>query len=330
MISKIQNLLLTAHRSLLPAHKIASSERPSGYDFWADLSSLKADITFGQLLEISPTARKTLKEGMPVNKRTRKVKTRVMARVQMQGGGREVNAIEIEIMVVDKVVPNVLVDGGSGLNILPKHTMKRLGLSLTGASPFIINMANQIPVVPLRMIKDCRISTGGEKNVVTFHVIKMHCNNDTFSILLGRPWLRISDAIVDWGRVKSSITYGPNDNRVQVYIGSLDGWVRKEIASSSEDEGDDKDDDKNKEALVGVVHSGGHGRIMDSESGGLDPSFYHYGDNGEYAQWLRDYPESEFDVMVTSHHAGLSDDILSSRSEEYSLLEPCDVLTEEE
>ena len=61
-------------------------------------------------------------------------------------------------MVVDKVVPNVLVDEGSGLNILPEHTMKRLGLSLTGPSPFIVNMANQSLSVPLGMIKDCRIS----------------------------------------------------------------------------------------------------------------------------------------------------------------------------
>ena len=52
-----------------------------GYDLWADLSSLKADITFGQLLEISPAARKTLKEGMPVTRRTKKPKTRVSARV---------------------------------------------------------------------------------------------------------------------------------------------------------------------------------------------------------------------------------------------------------
>ena len=38
-------------------------------------------------------------------------------------------------MVVDKVVPNALVDDGSGLNILPEHTMRKLGLSLTGPSP---------------------------------------------------------------------------------------------------------------------------------------------------------------------------------------------------
>ena len=82
-------------------------------------------------------------------------------------------------------------------------------------------MANQTSSVPLGMVKDCRISTGREEYIVTFHVIKMHCNNDTFPILLGRPWLRMADAIVDWGGV-TPIT-GPKDNRVRVSIGSLGG-----------------------------------------------------------------------------------------------------------
>ena len=174
-------------------------EKTSGYDLWADLSSLKADITFGQLLEISPAAKKTLKDGMLVTRRTRK--TRVSTRVQIHEERRDVKPIEIEVMIVDKVIPNVLVDGGSGLNILPDDTMKRLGLSLTGPSPFIINMANQSLAVPLGMIKDCRISTGGEEYVVTFHVIKMNSSKDTFPLLLGRPWLRMSNAIVDWGGI---------------------------------------------------------------------------------------------------------------------------------
>ena len=59
--------------------------------------------------------------------------------------------------------------------------------------------------------------------MVIFHVIKMYSKNDTFPILLGRAWLRISDAIVDWGGAKPSITYKPKDNRVKVSIGSLGG-----------------------------------------------------------------------------------------------------------
>jgi hypothetical protein len=35
--------------------------------------------------------------------------------------------------------------------------------------------------------------------------------------------------------------------------------------------------------------------------------------------------QSEYDVMVTSHHPCLSDEMLSLRSEAQSLLEPCEV-----
>ena len=56
----------------------ARAEKREGYDLWADLSSFKADIMFGQLLEMSPIARKTLKEGMSVTRRTRKASTRVV------------------------------------------------------------------------------------------------------------------------------------------------------------------------------------------------------------------------------------------------------------
>ena len=123
----------------------AKVEKSNGYDLWADLSSVKADITLGQLLDISPVAGKTLKDGMPVNKRTKKVKTRVAARITRRPS---CEGIEIEVVIVDKVVPNVLVDGGSSLKILPEHTIKRLGLDLIGPSPLVINMANQSSTTP--------------------------------------------------------------------------------------------------------------------------------------------------------------------------------------
>ena len=61
------------------------------------------------------------------------------------------------------------------------------------------------------------------------------------------------DAIVNWGGAKPSITYDPKDNRVKVSIGSLGGWVRKDIVTSSDEEEGDKEEDKKSETLVGVV-----------------------------------------------------------------------------
>ena len=38
--------------------------------------------------------------------------------------------------------------------------------------------------------------------------------------------------------------------------------------------------------------------------------------NREYAQWLRDYPKSENDIMMMFHHACLSDERLSLKGKE--------------
>lgn len=64
---------------------------------------------------------------MPVTRRIRKPKTRVAARLQLQNRHREVKAVEIEVVVVNKVVPNVLVDGGSGHQfIVPRAQQKAM------------------------------------------------------------------------------------------------------------------------------------------------------------------------------------------------------------
>ncbi len=49
---------------------------------------------------------------------------RVAAKVQLQEQGHDVKALEIEAIIMDKVVPNVLVDRGSGFNILLEQIMK--------------------------------------------------------------------------------------------------------------------------------------------------------------------------------------------------------------
>lgn len=96
------------------------------YDLYANLGLLEADITFGQLVEISLVPRKTLGEGMLEVRSSRRVNARVAVRAQYPGGSYNVKAIEIEDTIMDKVVPNVLVG-----NILPAQTMEKLGLSLT-------------------------------------------------------------------------------------------------------------------------------------------------------------------------------------------------------
>ena len=275
-------------------------EKGKSYDLWSDLSVLKANIIFGQLLEISPMARKTLKDGMPVARRKRKVKARIAARAHGQGGPRDVRPVEIEATVVDKVVPHVLVDGGSALNILPSQTMEKLGLSLTGPSPHVIRMANQTSSVPLGQIKDCRINTGGEEYIVTFHVIRMHSTKNAYPMLLGRPWLRMANAVVEWEGPQPSITYGPKDNRARVPIESASSLrariEQNEDGDTKEEEGEDAE-----WRLVGHAQPSKESVPMTGlELHDLGPNLYHWSDNGEYGQWLKEHPDSSSDVMTIS------------------------------
>ena len=105
-------------------------------------------------------------------------------------------------------------------------------------------------------------------------MIKMHDNNDAFPILLGRPWLRMANAVVDWGGQKPSITYGPEDNRVKVSITSLSGWIREEIDPILDEEENGESDRKHDDTLGGVVQLNKEKVKMYSSSYFLGPSFY--------------------------------------------------------
>ena len=58
--------------------------------------------------------------------------------------------------------------------------------------------------------------------------------------------------------------------------------------------------------------------------------FYLKEDEREFHHWLRQYPESVFDIMTICHYPRLRDEMDTARLEAYSLLEPCEVLTKEE
>lgn len=55
----------------------------------------------------------------------------------------EVKAIEIEVSMVEKIIFNTILDGGSDLNIISFQIMKKLGMNITSPSSFVIKMTNQ-------------------------------------------------------------------------------------------------------------------------------------------------------------------------------------------
>ena len=274
------------HRTLSPKTRT--------YDLWRDLHKMKVDITLAQLLEVSPLMRKNFKDGLPVAKRKRKVKSKLVARAEAGVKPFDVQAAEIEVEIVDKVIPNVLIDGGSGLNIMPFHTMEKLGLSLTGPSPFVLNMADQSPAKPVGQIKDCRMITGGVEYLVTFHVIKMFASKEAFPLLLGRPWLRMSNATVYWGGEKPTISYGPPTNSTKVRIKPVKtSEESRKMPSGSDLEFLFKEEVGSMRSEALVNHNNLEGSLKPLSC--LGPNLYNWQDSGDYAEWLEQHPNSSSD-----------------------------------
>ena len=81
--------------------------------------------------------------------------------------------------------------------------------------PFNIRMADNRTVVPKGLIKHAKVKVGGMDYLVNLVVITMQTpTQDSYQVLLGRPWLRDAKVKHDWNRDKISLKKG----KKKVYI----------------------------------------------------------------------------------------------------------------
>ncbi len=101
----------------------------------------------------------------------------------------DVGPIELEVGIMDKIIPNALMDGGSGLNIMPLSILEKLGLKIIGPSPYVVNLADQSGHIPIGQIANCKVCIGDKEYNLTFNVIRLQKEINVYSLLLGRTWL---------------------------------------------------------------------------------------------------------------------------------------------
>ncbi|KAH9548555.1 hypothetical protein CY35_11G093300, partial [Sphagnum magellanicum] len=110
----------------------------------------------------------------------------------------DVGPIKLEVGIMDKIIRNALVDGGSGLNIMLLSTMEKLSLKITGPSPYVVNMADQNGHIPIGQIAYCKVCIGDKEYNLTFHVIRLQTEINAYSLLLGQTWLQLAEATTNW------------------------------------------------------------------------------------------------------------------------------------
>ena len=80
-----------------------------------------------------------------------------------------------------KHVHNVVINGGSGVNIMAEHTSRNLGITGMKEAPFRVRMADQRVVQPLGLVENIQVKEGGAKFLVNFLVLDV---GNAYSMLL--------------------------------------------------------------------------------------------------------------------------------------------------
>jgi hypothetical protein len=92
----------------------------------------------------------------------------------------------------------VLIDGGSGVNINTKNLRVQLSLLRPNPTPCNLCMAYQIIAKPLGFIRDLKIFVHGIPYTIIFSIINSSVLDSSYSMLLGRPWLKYEKYPMIW------------------------------------------------------------------------------------------------------------------------------------
>ena len=104
----------------------------------------------------------------------------------------------ISICIGKNIVNDVLLDSGSGVNVITEEERRKLELRKPFLAPFNLKMANGTIAKPTGLLQDVKIHIHGIPYIVTLTVIDCQTIKSDYSILLGRPWLRNAKVIHDW------------------------------------------------------------------------------------------------------------------------------------
>jgi hypothetical protein len=96
----------------------------------------------------------------------------------------------IQVLIGKNTIDDVLLDGGFGINIVTKQLRLRLGLPKPKPTPYNLRMVDQITTKPVGLIKVMKIYVHGIPYITTFTILHNNVVDSSYSMLLGRPWLK--------------------------------------------------------------------------------------------------------------------------------------------
>ncbi|CAM6096638.1 unnamed protein product [Calypogeia fissa] len=167
------------------------------YDIKVDIRNCSVTAKVGQLLKDNPMYWRQLKEMLIGKKRRRMPKVGTNVDVLMIC--EDLGAPEIVIQISGCVLSYVLVDGGSGVNIMIEAMTHQLGFKKFEPTARTMRLANGARVVPVGTLTQIPTLIGGVTFYLNFFIMRP-TRPSTYPVLIGRPWLYGGNVTLDWGK----------------------------------------------------------------------------------------------------------------------------------
>ncbi len=89
----------------------------------------------------------------------------------------------IQVQIGKNTIEDVLLDGGSRINIITKQLRLKLGLSKLKHAPYNLKMANQTTPKLVGLIKDLKIYVRGIPYITTFTILQNRVVDSKFHVV---------------------------------------------------------------------------------------------------------------------------------------------------
>jgi hypothetical protein len=150
------------------------SAGPDQYHICQDLMNRKADVTFGQLLHDNVNYQRQLIAEFGQKRKRRYVLPSKAVNFALI---EDLGAPKIDLIIDGICVPNVLVDGSSGVNIMLEATAFELGYIVFEPTPTVLRMADQSKVIPIGKLSRLPMTIAGHTYLLNFVVIQVDVGN---------------------------------------------------------------------------------------------------------------------------------------------------------
>ena len=174
------------------------------YSIIKNLHDSPANITVGQLLQVSPYLREELTRGLrrvpkpPIDEET--IDEEPIVQVS-QTSTKGATPMRVKASVRGNTA-SLILDSESAVNLISKAFLEKIGEKSITASKMVISTANSKLVRPLGKVQ-IQVTVGILRIPMTAHILE----TTDYDLLAGNEWLREANASINWRNATVTLTY---------------------------------------------------------------------------------------------------------------------------